>query len=404
MEQLNFSLEKITEYYDSRFNKDLKAIFATEQIDGAEYVRSIQFTSIFDLQQAEEEIMCIALISFMFATESTLSRRCHGISEHNLATAMNTFGFPWLRSVASSLDRFLGVLEETKYLQTKDEFYATRDAMTYVEQFMSHKLIPSLQILDNSSIEARIFHSSIPFSSDIHETIIEGFRAFYRMKFYAYAGLTGLEFTHREFEDYYLNRFPQQLKEYFSSAKESDGYLHILDVQHSSNRRWDDGSPASNVKDNYMFAAIFLFMTLAEQSILKYAKESEHDFHQCTGWPLIYSGPGAGPYLHPLYMLEYAGLSPKKYEAPLLAEVTKHIFPYLIENMNAILNGHELMMKDSVAGQRLLKAIRNRRLPLIKKYLTLGAEEIQNLLSTWYTSPAQKWQDVLDNRGVLQME
>ena len=85
-----------------------------------------------------------------------------------------------------------------------------------------------------------------------------------------------------------------------------------------------------------MFATFILYFTLAQQSILEIAKEASDDFHQYSGWPMISSGPGGGPYLHPLYMLEYAGLAPTKYEAPLLLEMAKHYFPYLRQEMNTI--------------------------------------------------------------------
>ena len=144
-------------------------------------------------------------------------------------------------------------------------------------------------------------------------------------------------------------------------------------------------------------------MTLAEQSILKYVKESATDFHRCTGWPLIYSGPGAGPYLHPLRMLEYAGLSPMKYEAPLLAEMTKRIFPYLRQDMFAILNGKEGPMKDKAAGKRLNEAIKDGKSKLIKAYMEMGEKDIQDMLAVWTSSPAKSWSEILENQGMLKM-
>ena len=180
-----------------------------------------------------------------------------------------------------------------------------------------------------------------------------------------------------------------------------DNYLKILFVPFNNNHRWEDGNPGGSAKDNFMFAAIFLYMTLAEQSILKYAKESENDFHRSTGWPLIYSGPGAGPYLHPLRMLEYAGLSPMKYEAPLLAEMTKHIFPYLRQEMFTILNGREDFMKDTAAGKRLNEAIINRKRHNVKEYMKKGEKEILELLDTWTVSSAHRWSEILENNGML---
>ena len=180
-------------------------------------------------------------------------------------------------------------------------------------------------------------------------------------------------------------------------------YLKILYVPFHNNHRWEDGNPGENAKDNFMFATLFLYMTLAEQSILKYAKDSGDDFHRATGWPLIYSGPGAGPYLHPLRMLEYAGLSPLKYEAPLLASVTKRVFPYLRQDMFAILNGKEGPMKDRAAGKRLFEAINDGKRPLIKKYILKGEKDIQELLSLWAQTPKCHWSEILENEGMFKM-
>ena len=402
MYNFNYSSDQVIAYFNDRFQRDLLKCFSIERIEGVDYVKRFSESYIFfGSRDASEDALLVAVLAFMFTSESAVNSLGLNISISEKAAAMNAFGFPWFRAVDHmELSDFLMLKFFDRIICTEKDIFFLREAITSVKLYLLPRFMTFIQEYDNGSIYNRL-HSSFLLNSAIQEELIDGVTTLYRARFYTYAGLTGLEFTHREFEDYFLNRFPQQLKEYFSSAKESDGYLHILDVQHSSNRRWDDGSPASNVKDNYMFAAIFLFMTLAEHSILKYVKESERDFHQCTGWPLIYSGPGAGPYLHPLRMLEYAGLAPKKYEAPLLAEVTKHIFPYLRQDMNAILNGRENLMKDPVAGRRLQEAIRKCGRTAIKRYLTRGELEIQNLLATWNVSPAKTWAEALPNNGQL---
>ena len=102
-------------------------------------------------------------------------------------------------------------------------------------------------------------------------------------------------------------------------------------------------------------------------------------------------------------MLEYAGLSPMKYEAPLLAEMTKRIFPYLRQDMFAILNGKEGPMKDKAAGKRLNEAIKDGKSKLIKAYMETGEKDIQDMLAVWTSSPAESWSEILENQGMLKM-
>jgi len=428
MIKFKFTKELLADYYENWFSKDMRAFFEINRFQGAEYVQgfktwmhevfhpfSMTDAAFFShspndivtphrkKRSSEEEILFIALISFMFASEQAISRMARDISIKEMATAMSAFGFPWLRAVdRMDLSDFLSLYHIKENIWIKEEVQAIRDAMTLVEPFMLDQLIPLLKMWNGGSFCAQIRRFE-NFGEDLHERITDGLIMFYRQKFYSYSGLMGLELTHREFEDYYTQRFPQQLKKYFSDATMQGNYLKILYVPFHNNHRWEDGNPGENAKDNFMFATLFLYMTLAEQSILKYAKDSGDDFHHATGWPLIYSGPGAGPYLHPLRMLEYAGLSPLKYEAPLLASVTKRIFPYLRQDMFAILNGKEGPMKDRAAGKRLFEAINDGKRPLIKKYTLKGEKDIQELLSLWVQSPKCQWSEILENEGMLKM-
>jgi hypothetical protein len=427
MRKFRFTKELIADYYDNRFASDLRAFFDINRFQGAEYVQGFK-TEMYRVfhpfgwddatiighspndvviphrkkRCAEEEILFIALISFMFATEEAISRRTRDVSIKEIATAMSAFGFPWLYAVdRMDLSSFLSLNHINENIWIKEEVDAIRDAMTLVEPFMLDQLIPFLKTWKGGSFCLQIRHFE-SFGEYLHESITDELIMFYRKRFYSYCGLLGLELTHREFEEYYTQRFPQQLKKYFADATMKGNYLKILYVPFHNNHRWEDGNPGGNAKDNFMFATLFLFMTLAEQSIIKYARESEDDFHQSTGWPIIYSGPGAGPYLHPLKMLDYAGLSPLKCEAPLLAAITKRLFPYLRQDMFAILNGKEGPMKDCAAGKRLHEAINDGKRPLIKRYILKGETDIQNLLSLWANSP-KPWSEILENEGMLKM-
>lgn len=217
---------------------------------------------------------------------------------------------------------------------------------------------------------------------------------------YQYRGLTGIEISHRDFMDYYNHHFYPQFRRYFSCAKNKGTCLLVLHVYDQANNRWADEMPGRDAKENLLFASIMLYMVIAEQSILEHAPAVHEDFHRCFGWPMIYSGPGAGPYLHPLKMLEYAGLSPKKYEAPLFLEVVKKVFYYLRQDMNTLLNERRSVIKDPFAGKRFFDVIKGHKKSRIRKYLDRQEKSVQELLVKWTTSPEDCWYKMLESEGV----
>ena len=425
MKKQPFTTELLEDYYENRFFKDLKSFFTIEKIGDAEYVKgfktSLQFIfnqpsapSLLVQQSAippkkkrgtEEEILFLALLSFMFSSEEAINRLTGSEEKEKAASCMTDFGFPWLYSANSmELSSFLTKYSDTLDIHIEKEVYAIHDAMTLVEPFMLEKLIPFLRNWDNGSLCMKIrFFDTL--SEHLHDCIDRGLRDFYRSRFYKHKGLSGLSLTHQEFYAYYNERFPQQIRSYFSDAEDKGNYLLILGVPYNNNKRWDDGNPGRDIKDNFMFATFILYFTLAQQSILEIAKEASDDFHQYSGWPMISSGPGGGPYLHPLYMLEYAGLAPKKYEAPLLLEMVEHYFPYFRQEMNTIINGNVNAAKNAEAGKRFVEAIKNRKRSQINKYLDKEEKNIKELLAKWQTSSADSLRKLLiDENLPVQLE
>ena len=420
MKKQPFTTELLEDYYENRFFKDLKSFFTIEKIGDAEYVKGFKMSlwSIFNqpsapallVQQSafppkakrgtEEEILFLALLIFMFSSEEAINRLTRSEYKEKVASCMTDFGFPWLYPAnRMELSSFLTEFRDRLDIYIKKELDAIRDAMTLVEPFMLKKLIPFLRNWDNGSLCMKIrFFDTL--SEHLHDCIGRGLRDFYRSHFYKHKGLSGLSFTHQEFNAYYNERFPQQIRSYFSNAKDNGNYLLILNVPYHNNKRWDDGNPGGDIKDNFMFSTFTLYFTLAQQSILEIAKEASDDFHQYSGWPMISSGPGGGPYLHPLYMLEYAGLAPKKYEASLLLEMAKHYFPYLRQEMNTILNGSVYAAKSPEAGKCFVEAIKNRKRSQIKKYLDKEEKIILDLLAKWPTSSADTLNELLIEENI----
>lgn len=432
MRKLVFTKELLEDYYENRFFKDLNSFFIIENIDNVEYVKGFKTCLHFvhnppilltllsmrdrstnpvtssqdeaflmnDRREDEEEVLFATLISFMFSSEGMIYRLTGADNEKEVASCLSAFGFPWLHQVTwMGLSDYLSEFRDELCISIKEEVNAIRDAMTLVVPYMSNKLMPFLKKWDNGSFCKKIcFFDTL--SERLSDSISRELTIFYRSNFYEHKGLSCLSFTHREFDEYFKNRFPQQLRYYFCDAKNKGNYLLILDVTYRNNKRWEDGNLGGDIKDNFMFATFVLFMTLAQQSILEIAKESSEDFHQCTGWPMISSGPGGGPYLHPLYMIEYAGLAPMKYEAPLLAEIVKRYFPYFRQEINTILNGKMKTINDSIIGKRFVEAIRNGNRSRIKKYLDKEEKSIQELLTKWPTSSANSLKQLLGEENI----
>ena len=104
-------------------------------------------------------------------------------------------------------------------------------------------------------------------------------------------------------------------------------------------------------------------------------------------------------------LLEYAGLAPKKYEAPLLLEMVEHYFPYFRQEMNTIINGNVNAAKNAEAGKRFVEAIKNRKRSQINKYLDKEEKSIKELLAKWQTSSADSLRKLLiDENLPVQLE
>lgn len=175
-----------------------------------------------------------------------------------------------------------------------------------------------------------------------------------------------LWFDEERLNEYFTNRFVSDLEDYFSIPNDTNEIKYVgkpkfgSKIFHLSSVEQQImfialTSYMLSAKENLLFASIMLYQVIAEQSILDVAPKAINDFHKAFGWPMISSGPGGGPYLHPLKMLEYAGLSPMKYEAPLLLVYVRKMFYYLRQEMNTILNCRESVIKDKEAACRFFE-------------------------------------------------
>jgi hypothetical protein len=400
MRKMWFDEERLKMYYLNRFVSDLEDYFSIpNDATGFKYVGDPKRPSrIFYRSSAEHQLMFIALTSYMLAAEEVLMRKVSNYPNYELYECLNMFGYPIapIAKAGYELESMLKHYKITDELWCIEEMNALRDAMKVVEPFMDDTLTRHLKNWNNGFFAELISEEMF---DKIHRIITEGLQMLYSQR-YTYQGLTGAVVTYQDIAAYYRNCYYDQFKKYFSCATDEGTYLKVLRVYDHGNERWADEMPGRDAKENLLFASIMLYLVMAEQSILDTVPNASNDFHKAFGWPMISSGPGGGPYLHPLKMLEYAGLSPKKYEAPLLLIYTKKVFYYLRQEMNTILNRRDSVIKDKEAACRFFEQCDGHAKSRIRKYLDRQEKSIQDLLIKWTTSPEDCWYKMLESEGI----
>ena len=404
MRKLWFDEERLNKYFANRFVGDLEDYFSIpNDTNEIKYVGKPKFESnIFYHSSAEQQIMFIALTSYMLSAEEVLMRRIPSSPNYEFYECLNMFGFP-IAPIAKArygLESMLEHSEISQELWCFDEIVALRNAMNIVEPFMNERFLHHMRTWNNGFF-AEFITDDI--QTKIHRVITKGLQNLYS-KYYTNRGLTRTILSHRDFIDYYPKRYFDQFRKYFSCATDKGTYLQVLCVYDGGNDRWADEMPGQSAKENLLFASIMLYQVIAEQSILDVLPCVINDFHKAFGWPMISSGPGAGPYLHPLKMLEYAGLSPMKYEAPLLLEYIKKVFYYLHVEMKTILNRRDSVIIDKEAACRFFEQCDGHAKSRIRKYLDREEKSIQELLVKWTTSPDDCWYKILESEGIPLMK
>lgn len=397
MRKLIITNDMLEDYYDNRFHHDLTNYFEPSMNEaGIRVVNNANWPLDILHLPAEKQVLFIALTSFMLSAEEYLMRRVSSLSTNTLHQCLNDFGFPIAPYAANhyGLDAMLGHYKITRELRLPQEVKYVDDAMKLVEPFMLDKLVAHFSTWNNGSFA----HLTID-RGDISCRITEGLQTIFR-GLYEHQGLTGISLSYNDIDEYYKHHFYEQFCRYFSCATKKGTYYEVLKVYEQANLRWADELPGRNAKENLLFASILLYLVIAEQSVLAHAPEACRDFHQGYGYPMISSGPGGGPYLHPLKMLEYAGLSPQKYETPLFLEFVKKVFCYFNQEMILIIKGRKTVMGDPEAAERFLEKTRGNIRSRIKKYQAREEESVQDLLVKWISSPADCWYKMLHSEGI----
>lgn len=346
----------------------------------------------------EEQILFIALIGFIFAAEESLLLHCSN-DKNELKALMSEFGLPWIPAVDNYRDIYSFIFEPN--IATKNEAIALRDAMSLVEPFMMERLLSFIKTWNDGIFYKK---NNVGFIGIyIGEYLSNALVSIYR-KYNDFKGLIGLDISRSKIWNYYENDFLNHFKRYFHKAMQKDGYCQILVIDYISTHRYEDGNPGNNPSENLIFSGMLLYIYIVQQSILV---NVNHDvaiaFYQCSGWPMISTGPGGGQYLHPLMMLEYAGLLPLKSESRLFVDTVDEVFSILRQEFNSILNGRS-SMKNSPSAEIFLKEIRQGRIKSkIIKYLDKEEKSIRNLIGKWGDSVESKCFSFLEENGFTTM-
>lgn len=392
MRNIVITNQLLADYYDSQFANDFNRYFKIEDVDGLKVIKSVRLrgdgfltaaspikrnmptpaamtvtnpdlldkkTNTLPNETGEEEIMFIALVLFLHSVQQYMKRHIKQ-EEHILAKCMNDFGFPW---ISDDYYEFWDDTDLKKYIYSMEMVDSLRDAfLVDVQIFMMEKFINHIKTWRDGMLNK---NNLIDFSGAyIQSTISEELRKIFRA-FYTFNGLSGIVFCRKQFEEYINNKFFNQLYSYFHETIQKKDFNTIMSLDAISNRRWEDGNPGDNPLENFLFTSILLYMIMAEQRFLKLAKDFENDFHKESGWPVIYCGAGGGPYVHPIRMLEIAGLLPRKSEIPLFLEMTDKLFPvlredYFYKTLNTMqMDGHakKAIKKDIVSEEKNIKKL-----------------------------------------------
>jgi hypothetical protein len=372
-----YSINEIEAYYSECFSKDLKGYFENGRLS--------PWGGCFPSRRNHKEwVIFVSLTASFYAIQVCLEQKW---SRDSAIKLMYELGVNWMifnadfKLLESFLERS-GIKREINQIKEIEDIL---DVAPMVLQFVIERLEPFFNSYQSDGFKKEFFDKNF-IVGYIRHSLFETLRILYR-QYKPSTGLTGIVFNSKIFSFYYRQKFLGQLKRYFKSAKDDEGFVEILYIYDGVNDRWEDGRPGDDATENIMFSIIFMYMIMAEQTFLEKVKFREVRFHQCSKWPFISSGPGAGPYLHPLRTLELAGLIPTKSETSLYLEMALKIFPVLREEFFSILNNK---MNDVIDGHFRVR---------IKKLLFNEENNIKRILEEWAISSERTISEVIQKLG-----
>lgn len=394
----HFSLENLEEYYNKYFAQDVADFFEIEK-DGIGSIAFLPFHKSIRLpserylgelrkQKETEDSYYFVSLNIVLHIIQTIARR-RIIGEEELIRSMNELGLPLFSNRLETND----IIKCAYICRTKDDDIL-REVVFLAEPFLINLL--SAHFMAKPDLDKEKISKAMSYY------VPKSIEDLLKNRFHLFRGYTGLTGTNQKlfrdtFHSYYDEKFHKQFRDYFD-VSDTKGYPLVLEV---FRRRWNEGMPGDNVAENLMFVAIFLYYIIAEQSINQNLPEKAWDmFHRCSGWPFISSGPGGGQYLHPLYMIEYAHLNPRKSEALLLLEAIDVVFPRMDNEFYGILNGAEGNMTNADAAESFLEEVRKgHNRTNIKRYMETTKVRIIELLKLWASAEEDTLYSFIQTKG-----
>ena len=340
-----------------------------------------------------DEVIYLSFMAFMYALEDSLER----ILGSSARTKMNNLDFSWLPTCGRSLTSFIFDAN----IHNQEEAGIICEALNVVKPYMMQKLTNMVGLLQTDKEPSFINELKKHTNRELEYAMFQ-----VRRNYFKYKGLIGIDVSRSKIKKYLDERFNDHFKGYFPVATDEGGYLQTLQVSSNfySLPRLEDGNPGTNPSENLMFVAILLYMYVAQQAILTVTKHNYDTvklFHKYTGWAYISTGPGSGPYLHPLKMLEYAGLLPMKCETLLFSDVVMDVFGVLQEELNSALNGRQKDKKNNAVYDQFISTIRQGRIKHnIKVYMDNEVRNIQDLIDKWGKSSTTSCWNFLEENGL----
>ena len=372
-----YTITELKKYYEEFFPKDLDRYFEDGKLR--------RFGGSFPFVRTHKEwTLFVTLTACLYSIQVCLERNWNRDSSIQL---MHDLGFNWMVFDADYgyLESFFERAYIKQMINRMCEIEDIRDVAPMVLRFIIASLEPFFNSYDSNGFKKDFFDKEA-IMEYVRHYFFEMLRNLYR-QYKPPTGLTGIAFDSKIYHSYYRQKFPGQLKQYFKTVENFDGFVEIQYINDTDSKRWDDGHPGDNATENIMFSITFMYMIMAEQIFLVDKNFQKKQFHKNSKWPFISSGPSAGPYLHPLRMLEIAGLAPTKSESSLYINFVQKIFPILRQDFFEILNNKMDNITDGHFKAR------------IKKQLCREEVNIKHILEMWASSSENTLYNIIHKLG-----
>lgn len=434
---VNVTPEKVKEYYNSYFCGDLNRYFCKETIGGVEYIlrrnteyrspvirnkRIPCFVGIAEEERSDknripdgsltDELIFAGLLFAFYEAQSKQSWNPFQNDRKEMAEFYKALGMPLIKNVFfGSQRRYIrSAFEDFKQdallyyaCDTKEDYDAFREMLEDCFTFVTKLVLNHLRTWNNGVYDDPREHISSPVYYFHHEMADELYS--WKREYTFQTGLSGINFTSSAYVEYFNTRFLNHLHKYFHVGEWNKDYLVVPCMHATENKRLYDGKVSDDPQENFFFAVTVLMMILAGQSMSLYAEDHRVDFHKCSGWPMLLSGPGGGDMLNAMYMLEYSGLAPSYNEMFYFLDAWHIASEYLLGIFNSFLNGTTGFMANPELGKEFYMKLDGKKCSIIKRQMKEFVNQIDYVIKEKIGNPKMSWkQHVTELFGGFNLE